>query len=216
MGHTQFIPTSYQAYAVDVDGDGRRNIWTSPADALGSAANLLAKSGWVSGKTWGYEVVVPEHFDFRRADEKTARTIAQWEKLGIRRPEGVFPHHDDKATLMLPAGARGPAFLILRNHYVIKHYNNATSYALGVGHLADRLRGGGPIAQAWPTSDRPLTRTEMKELQTHLSAAGYYSGEIDGSIGAGSREAIRAYQSRIGMAPDGHAGVGLLSLLRER
>jgi membrane-bound lytic murein transglycosylase B len=215
MGHTQFIPTSYQAYAVDVDGDGRRNIWTSPADALGSAANLLAKSGWVSGKTWGYEVALPDGFDYRLAEGETTRTLAQWAKAGVRRAGGKdFPRPDDKAVLLAPAGARGPAFLMLRNHFVIKRYNNAMAYALAVGHLADRLKGAGPLARDWPRGERPLTRDETRELQERLAQAGHYSGTIDGRIGPQSRAAIMAYQASAGMEPDGHPGAKLLTRLR--
>ena len=215
MGHTQFIPTTYNAYAVDFDGDGRRNIWTSPADALASAAHYRKKSGWVSGKTWGYEVVLPRRFDYRLADGDTTRTLGQWQKLGIRRAGGrSFPRPADRAELLLPGGANGPAFLLLRNHFVIKRYNNATSYALAIGHLADRLRGGGAFAQAWPRSERPLSKTELRELQSQLARSGYYAGRIDGKIGPMSRAAIRAYQVRAGLAADGYAGALLLNRLR--
>ena len=215
MGHTQFIPTTYNAYAVDFDGDGRRNIWTSPADALASAAHYLKKSGWVGGKTWGYEVVLPRRFDYRLADGDTTRTLGQWQKLGIRRAGGrSFPRPADRAELLLPGGANGPAFLLLRNHFVIKRYNNATSYALAIGHLADRLRGGGAFAQAWPRSERPLSKTELRELQSQLARTGHYKGSIDGKIGPMSRAAIRAYQVRAGLAADGYAGALLLNRLR--
>jgi membrane-bound lytic murein transglycosylase B len=215
MGHTQFIPTTYNAYAVDFDGGGRRNIWTSPADALASAAHYLKKSGWVGGKTWGYEVVMPRRFDYRLADGETTRTLAAWQKLGIRRVGGKnFPRPSDRAELLLPGGANGPAFLLLRNHFVIKRYNNATSYALAIGHLADRLRGGGAFAQAWPRSERPLSKTELRELQSQLARAGHYKGSIDGKIGPMSRAAIRAYQVHAGLAADGYAGAMLLNRLR--
>jgi len=215
MGHTQFIPTTYNAYAVDFDGDGRRNIWTSPADALASAAHYLNKSGWVSGKTWGYEVVLPRDFDYRHADGDTTRTLDQWQKLGIRRAGGrSFPRPDDRAELLLPSGAKGPAFLLLRNHFVIKRYNNATSYALAIGHLADRLRGGAPFAQDWPRSERPLSQSELRELQAQLARTGHYKGRVDGKIGPMSRAAIRAYQMRAGLAADGYAGAMLLNRLR--
>ncbi len=215
MGHTQFIPTTYQAYAVDFDGDGRRNVWTSPVDALASAANYLRESGWLAGKTWGYEVVLPGNFDYRIADDDAARPLAEWARLGVVRPRGEgFPRPDDKAVLLAPAGARGPAFLLLRNHFVIKRYNNATAYAIGVGHLADRLRGGGAFVQAWPSSDRPLNAAELAELQEHLARVGLYEGLIDGKIGPRSRAAIRAYQSGRGMVADGFAGLQLLETLR--
>jgi membrane-bound lytic murein transglycosylase B len=215
MGHTQFIPTTYNAYAVDFDGDKRRNIWTSPADALASAANYLKKSGWVGGKTWGYEVVLPRRFDYQLADGAATRTLGQWQKLGIGRTGGRrFPRLNDRAELLLPSGAKGPAFLLLRNHFVIKRYNNATSYALAIGHLADRLRGGGAFAQAWPRSERPLNKTELRELQGQLARTGYYRGRIDGKIGPVSRAAIRAFQARAGLDADGYAGFTLLNRLR--
>ncbi len=215
MGHTQFIPTTYNAYAVDFDGDGRRNIWASPADALASAANYLNKSGWVSGKTWGYEVVMPRRFNYQLADGAQTRTLAQWQKLGIRRAGGRnFPRPGDRAELLLPSGAKGPAFLLLRNHFVIKRYNNATSYALAIGHLADRLRGGGAFAQAWPRSERPLSKAELRELQAQLARTGHYKGRVDGKIGPMSRAAIRAYQARAGLDADGYAGATLLDRLR--
>lgn len=215
MGHTQFIPTTYNAYAVDFDGDGRRNIWTSPADALASAANYLKKSGWVSGKTWGYEVVLPRRFNYSLADSNTTRTVAQWRKLGIARTGGrKFPRPNDRAELLLPSGAKGPAFLLLRNHFIIKRYNNATSYALAIGHLADRLGGGGAFAQAWPRSERPLSKIEIRELQAELARAGHYKGRIDGKIGPKSRAAIRAFQVHAGLTADGYAGFTLLVRLR--
>jgi membrane-bound lytic murein transglycosylase B len=215
MGHTQFIPTTYQAYAVDFDGDGRRNVWTSPVDALASAANYLRESGWLAGKTWGYEVVLPQKFDYRITDDDTARPLAEWARLGVVRARGEgFPRPDDKAVLLAPAGARGPAFLLLRNHFVIKRYNNATAYAIGVGHLADRLRGGDAFVQAWPSSDRPLNTAELAELQEHLARVGLYEGSIDGKIGPRSRAAIRAFQSGRGMVADGFAGLQLLETLR--
>lgn len=215
MGHTQFIPTTYNGYAVDFDGDGRRNIWTSPYDALASAGNYLKESGWLPGKTWGYEVVLPRNFDYSHADKEVTRTIAEWSRLGIRRAAGPgFPRPDDKATLFVPAGAKGPAFLMLRNHHVIKRYNNATAYALAIGHLADRLRGGDAFVQAWPASEKVLSEAERREMQEHLSRAGFYQGTIDGEIGPRSRAAIRAYQSARGIVADGHPGSGLLDALR--
>ena len=215
MGHTQFIPTTYEAYAVDFDGDARRDVWNSEADALASAANYLRESGWVSGRTWGYEVVLPQNFDYALTDAETAMTLGEWESLGVRRVRGDgFPRPGDNAELIAAAGAGGPAFLMLRNHFVIKRYNNSTAYALAVGHLADRLRGGETFAQAWPHSDRPLSRDESAELQQHLARHGLYDGAIDGELGPRSRAAIRAYQSGRGMVADGFAGVRLLETMR--
>ncbi len=215
MGHTQFIPTSYLAYAVDYDGDGRRNVWTSEVDALASTANYLDKAGWVSGETWGYEVRLPSGFDYRLADSGETRTISAWAEAGVVRARGgAFPRPADRATIYAPAGARGPAFLLLTNFRMIKRYNNANSYALAIGHLADRLMGYGQFAQAWPVGDRPLSRGEREELQRLLSSLGLYAGSIDAEIGSGSRAGIRAFQQRVGMAVDGQASLFVLERLR--
>ncbi len=217
MGHTQFIPTTYNGYAVDFDGDGRRDIWTTPTDALASAANYLKKSGWRTGKTWGYEIAVRPGFKYRLADETTKRTVAQWRKLGVVRANGrPFPRPGDQAILILPAGANGPGFLMLRNHFVIKRYNNATAYAIAIGHLADRLRGGKAFRAPWPQNERALQNTEFREIQSHLARAGHYGGKIDGKIGPMSKAAIRAYQARRGLEQDGFAGFDLLLRLRRR
>ena len=209
MGQTQFIPTTYNAFAVDFDGDGHRNIWTSVPDALASTANYLKKSGWNTGHTWGYEVVLPAGLN----TGKNVRTLGEWEKLGVRRPGGQgFPRPGDSATLFMPAGKNAPVFLLLANFHVIKRYNNADSYALAVGHLADRLRGGGAFATEWPGHEPPLTLDERKRVQQLLTAKGYYSGDVDGDIGSGSREAIRNFQIANKLTPD---GVGNRRLLRQ-
>ncbi len=215
MGHTQFIPTTFEDHAVDFDGDGVRNVWHSPADALASAANYLRASGWVSGRPWGHEAILPEDFDFGLADQSTERSIAEWRGHGVRHAdEAADVGPDEAAVLVLPVGAKGPAFLMLRNHYVIRRYNNALAYALAVGHLADRLRGGGAFVQSWPVTELPLAGTDREELQKLLAEAGYYDGPIDGLIGPRSIAAIRAYQSEAGLTPDGHAGAVLLEALR--
>ena len=214
MGHTQFIPTTYLAYAVDFDGDGRRDIWDNVADALGSTAHYLKKSGWKTGQTWGYEVKLPRGFNYGLAGRRNARTLAEWRKLGISRVSAkVFPRPTDKAWLVTLAGARGPAFLMLKNFRSILRYNNATSYALAVGHLADRLRGGDPFVQAWPQGDRLLGLDKRKDLQRLLRARGFSISAIDGKIGPNTRKAIRAYQSRVGLVPDGFATKALLDRL---
>jgi len=215
MGHTQFIPTTYEAYAVDFDGDGRRDIWNSIPDALASTANYLKKAGWVSGATWGYEVALPAGFNMRLAQDGKSRKIGAWANMGVTRAAGrPFPRSGDSGVLLAPAGTDGPAFLMLRNHYVIKRYNNSTAYSLAVGHLADRLMGGGDFVQSWPNGERPLTQAEAEELQRHLAQAGYYDGVIDGKLGPASRDAIRAYQNGRGMTADGFGGVRLLETLR--
>ncbi|MEM7068575.1 MAG: lytic murein transglycosylase [Pseudomonadota bacterium] len=216
MGHTQFIPTSYQTWAVDIDGDGRRNIWESVPDALASAANLLRKNGWRTGKTWGYEVKTPAGFKVANVGTKS-RTLAQWQKLGIRRVSGkAFPRPSDRANVKILAGSKGPAFLMLKNFFVLKSYNNADKYALAVGHLADQLRGYGPFVVDWPRGYIRLNEEESKELQKHLKRLGFYDGEIDGKIGGGSRGAIKAYQKRVGLEQTGYASKKVLAKLRSR
>jgi membrane-bound lytic murein transglycosylase B len=209
MGQTQFIPTSYEAYAVDFDGDGRRNIWTSVPDALASTANLLSRSGWRFGEAWGYEVTVPG-----KVAVTSERTLAAWEKLGVRRSAGqAFPRPGDRATLWRPNGASGPAFLLLKNFATIKRYNNSNLYALAVGHLSDRVTGFGPFLGQWPAHDVPLSEEERQKLQLLLTMRGHYEGEIDGVIGSGSRDAIRAYQRSAGLKVDGVESRTLLQRL---
>ncbi|MCB1507469.1 MAG: lytic murein transglycosylase [Hyphomicrobiaceae bacterium] len=215
MGHTQFIPTTYLSYAADYEGDGRIDIWDNPADALASTAHYLARSGWVTGHTWGYEVEIPAGFDWRLADESTERSLAEWQRIGLRRTGGrTFPRPEDTAKLIAPAGSGGPVFLMLRNFDVIKRYNNATSYALAVGHLADRLAGYPAFASSWPRSSRPLSRSDTEELQRLLTRRGYDTGGADGRIGPNTRRAIRSYQAAAGLTPDGYADSRLLSRLR--
>ena len=214
MGHTQFIPTSYLAWAVDIDGDGHRNVWTSPPDALASAANLLKKNGWRPGETWGYEVTLPKGFDAGLAD-RDGLTIGDFVKRGVKRVNGrPFPRSSDKAVLKLFAGKGGPAFLMLRNFYVLKRYNNADKYALAVGHLADRIGGGGPFAGQWPRGYVALNEDERVEVQKRLLLIGLYDGELDGNIGSGSRKAIQEFQKRAGMKPDGFPSRDVLDRLR--
>jgi lytic murein transglycosylase len=216
MGHTQFMPTTYLAHAVDFDGDGRRDIWGAVSDALASTANYLKASGWRSGESWGYEVELSQGFDYTFADDTAERPFSAWTQLGVRPAHGgVFPSIDGKAVLTLPAGAQGPAFLLLPNFRVILQYNNSTAYALSVGHLADRLRGGPPLVGSWPRGDRTLTTSERRELQMLLERRGFAAGGPDGRIGPKTRAAIRAYQSSLGLTPDGYADVALLERLKQ-
>ncbi len=213
MGHTQFIPTSYQAYAVDMDGNGKRDIWNSVPDALGTAANLLHRNGWQPGRTWGYEVQLPAGRKFPSG----SLSAAEWQKLGVVRANGrPFPDANEKVTLKVLDGRQGPAFLMGRNFFVIKRYNNADKYALAVGLLADRIGGYQGLRQDWNRPFTPITMNEREELQTHLKALGYYDGKIDGKIGSTSRKAIEAFQQRNGLQPDGHPSAEVLSVLRRR
>ena len=215
FGPTQFMPTSFKRYAVDFDGDGRRDVVMSVPDVIASTANNLKKDGWVAGQTWGYEVMVPQGFDYLLADRSRQFTVAQWEKLGLRRPAGqAFPRSGDRAYLLVPAGARGPGFLMLTNFRVIMKYNPAEAYALAIGHLADRLRGGEPFVQDWPREQRALTRDERLELQQRLASRGFDIGEPDGILGSKTRLAIRDFQTRAGLVPDGFASSEVLSRLR--
>jgi lytic murein transglycosylase len=217
FGATQFMPTAFKRYAVDFDHDGRRDIIGSIADVAASTANHLIKAGWVAGQTWGYEVVLPQGFNYMLADPARKLTIHEWARHGITRPGGApFPRAGDKATLFIPAGARGPAFLMLDNFRAIMKYNPAEAYALAIGHLADRLRGGGPIAQAWPREERVLTRAERLELQHHLARVGFDVGEPSGRLGLKTRAAVRDFQARSGLVPDGFATVAILERLRAR
>lgn len=214
MGHTQFIPTSYLAYAVDFRGDGHRDIWSDdPTDALASTAAYLAKSGWVRGQPWGEEVLLPAGFPMGQAGKGTRRPVQDWQAMGVRGAAGPIRGFGN-ASVLMPAGANGPAFLIYDNFRAISRYNAADSYVIGVGHLSDRLKGAGPIRTAWPRSDRPLNLAERTELQERLTARGYDTGGSDGRLGPNSVEAIRAYQVASGLTPDGYPSLALLNRLR--
>ncbi|THF47255.1 lytic murein transglycosylase [Allorhizobium terrae] len=213
MGHTQFIPTSYLLYAIDADGNGHKDIWNSIPDALATSANLLAKNGWESGKTWGYEAVVP-HGGGKYAGK--TMTLRQWQQLGFVRPNGKgFPRAGDRAQLKLLAGSNGPGFLMTSNFFTIKKYNAADTYALAVGLLADEIAGYGGMQQKWPRPNGTLDIKEKFELQTRMKALGYYNGEVDGNFGSGSKAAISAIQQRIGMQANGEPSKPLLDILRK-
>jgi membrane-bound lytic murein transglycosylase B len=215
MGHTQFMPSSFMAYAVDYNGDGRKDIWNSVQDALGSTANYLDRHGWRPGETWGYEVKLPQGFDFAAARQMERAPLGQWASMGIQRVSGrAFPRPSDTGRLYLPAGAAGPAFLLLPNFDVIKRYNNSDSYALAVGHLADRILGGGGFATPWPAGDYALSVAQRAELQALLNRAGFAVGAPDGVIGPKTRAAVLAYQSRAGLPADGYISGRLLERLK--
>lgn len=214
MGHTQFMPSVYQREAVDFDGDGRRDIWTSVPDALASTANYLRSHGWRPGEGWGAEAVLPETFDAALADETTVRTVAAWRGLGVRPARDRALPDTAEATLILPAGIRGPAFLLQPNFAVILRYNTALAYALTVALLSDRLRGDPGLVHDWPRGDRPLTADERRDLQTRLTERGFATGGVDGKIGPKTRAALRAFQGSVGLPPDGYADAALLDRVR--
>ena len=215
MGHTQFIPLTYNAYAVDMTGDGKRDIWNSVPDALGSTANYLKKRGWKNHMPWGWEVRLPRGFNYRMAGKKGTRAVAAWAKLGVK-PAGQsrFGVADVRARLLLPVGRHGPAFLVTRNFDAILAYNRSISYALAVAHLGDRLAGKGTFVAKWPTDMKLLSRSDNRELQKLLSARGFNTGGTSGTIGPRTRSAISNYQHRIGLTPDGYADARLLERLR--
>jgi lytic murein transglycosylase len=217
FGPTQFMPTSFKRFAVDFDGDGRRDVVDSVPDLIASTANNLKKDGWESGQPWGFEVVVPDGFNFMLADRSRTMSVREWERAGLRQP-GNKPlgHAGEKAYLLVPAGAQGPGFLALENFRAIMKYNPAEAYALAIGHLADRLRGGAPFVQPWPRHERVLSRAERYELQELLLRRGFNVGEPDGRLGPRSRTALREFQLSTGQVPDGFASASILDQLRGR
>jgi membrane-bound lytic murein transglycosylase B len=218
MGQTQFIPTTYNTHAVDFDGSGKRDIWNSSADALASAANYLKASNWQAGQPWGMEVTLPTGFDYALADMAVRKPISEWSGLGVKTARGAAigaDLADQQGSLLLPAGHRGPAFIVMNNFRSILRYNNSTSYALAIGLMSQRLHGGGQIIASWPTGDKPLSRTERVELQERLEAGGFDPGGIDGIIGANTRKAIRQLQLALGTPADGYPDHDLLEALRQ-
>ncbi len=213
MGQTQFIPTSFLKYAVDGDGDGRKNIWTSTRDALASAANHLKVDGWVSGLPWGFEVMLPTKFDWTYGDRTARHSFARFQEIGVRAASGTMPRAGN-AGLFLPTGINGPAFLITDNFEVIREYNTSDSYAVGVGHLGDRIFGGAAIRTPWPTKEQQLSTSQTMELQRQLQARGHAMGKIDGKIGKGTRKAVQIEQKKLGLVPDGHPSPAVLARLR--
>jgi len=212
MGHTQFIPTSFESYAVDFTGDGRRDIWADDAqDALASAANYLARHGWKLGQPAYAIVRLPQGIDYFELNASNKQPAGYWAARGVTLANGApVPNYGD-AAIVLPAGARGPAVMTFHNFGVIRKYNNATSYAMGVAHLGERIMGAPPLNLTWPTDDRPLGRTERKTLQEQLTALGFDTDGIDGILGPNSRKAIRDFQRSRGLPADGYASEKLLT-----
>lgn len=214
IGQNQLLPSNFLAYAVDGDGDGRRDLWGSAADVTASTANMLARAGWRSAEPWGLEVRLPEGFDLTRADGTQRQDSSAWAAEGVRAVDGgALPALAD-ASIQLPAGARGPAFLTGANFRALLRYNNATSYALAVGLLAQRIAGGPGVQAAWPRDLAPLSRSQVKALQEALNARGFDSGTADGVLGPATRAALRRWQQSAGLAADGFATVELLQRLQ--
>jgi lytic murein transglycosylase len=216
FGHTQFMPSTFHRLAVDLDGDGRRDVVGSVPDALGSTANFLHKAGWSPERPWGYEVRLPAGFNAALAGRKNKRPVSSWAVMGVRRIDGRPLGGEGTAGILIPAGASGPAFLVTKNFDALYSYNAAESYGLAIAVLSDRLRGGAGIRAPWPTDDPPLSRAERRELQRLLASRGYDVGEPDGRVGQKTRDAIKDIERRLGMAPTGRPGGKVLQALRGR
>ena len=216
MGHTQFIPTSYLRFAVDWTGDGKKDIWNSSADALASTANYLAKAGWKNDRPWGWEVKLPAKFDRALIGRSNWRPVAEWSKLGIRPARGgAFSAPDADAFVMVPQGVNGPTFLVTRNFMAIMDYNQSHSYAVAVGHLADRIKGGEPFVASWPDIAYDLSFAQRVEIQKLLYRRGFDPGGTDGRFGARTYEAILGFQNKAGLKLDGTPTAALLERLRQ-
>ena len=214
MGHTQFMPTTYARYAVDGDGDGRIDLFGSPRDALASGANFLQQLGWESGTRWGREVRLPKGFDFSKVGLGHSQPLSAWVDAGITRADGsALPSLPLEASLLVPAGSVGPAFLVYSNFRVIMGWNRSEYYALSVGHLADRIAGGGRLLQP-PPDQRALSRAEVIAMQDQLRERGYPVGPSDGIMGATTRLALRQFQRDVGLTPDGFPDALTLSRLK--
>ena len=211
FGETQFMPSTFLEHAIDGDGDGKKDLWNSPADALASTASMLERAGWKTGEPWFYEVTLPAGFPYAEADPDNPEPLAHWRGLGVKTVLGAaLPDGPQTGAIFLPAGARGPAFLVFDNFRTILRYNNATSYALAVGYLAERIAGKAPILHSWPRDEEPLTRDDRLAFQQNLKTLGFAPGPLDGILGGQVRNALRAYQRARGLAPDGFATQDLL------
>jgi membrane-bound lytic murein transglycosylase B len=211
IGQTQFMPSTFLAHAADFDKDGREDLWFNTGDAVASAANYLGELGWKKGQPWAVETTIPQGFDYSLGDFRKM-SVAEWKKLGLAPATVARFAADDslQAELFLPAGSYGPAFLLFDNFYVIKRYNNADSYALAIGLLADRLAGGSDLSRPWPTDMPLLTPDQAKQLQAGLNQLGYNAGNVDGVIGRGTRGALQKFQKDKGLVADGFPSVDML------
>ena len=214
MGQLQFLPSTFDRYAVDGDGDGRIDIWGSLPDVFHSAANFLSQSGWRGDERWGREVRLPSDFDFAQSGTGTRRLLSEWRDMGVTQVDGgELPVANMSGSIVIPAGADGPAFLVYNNYRTTLVWNRSTFYAISVGHLADRLVGGTPIRNM-PSNEVALSRTDVLELQGLLNENGFDAGPVDGILGGQTRSAIREYQRLAGLPQDGYASVAVLDALR--
>ncbi|KWT69643.1 Membrane-bound lytic murein transglycosylase B precursor [Comamonas testosteroni] len=214
MGNTQFLPSVFLQYAVDADGDGRRDIWGSMADVAASTANYLASSGWNPGEPWGVEVRLPANFDYARTELSTRQNSNAWAAEGVQSVNGQALPAMAGASIIAPAGARGPAFMVGSNFRAILRYNNSTNYALAVGLLASQLAGNGGVSAEWPRDLGAFTREQTRALQTALTQRGFATGVADGVMGPATRAGLRQYQQSQGLAADGYPTLELLQRLQ--
>ena len=217
MGQLQFMPSTFAHYAVDRDGDRHIDIWNSLPDIFASAANYLAQLGWDDSKTWGREVRLPKRFDWSLAGLDTRKSLAQWQTLGVRRANGGdLPAVAVEASLLVPAGHHGPAFLVYENFRRIMTWNRSINYALAIGHLSDRMTGGDALVAKEPAGAQSLRYKDVVEIQTLLREQGFAVGQSDGIVGSRTRAAISAFQEANGMIPDGYPTLDLLTNLRQK
>ena len=209
-GQTQFMPSSILAFAIDFEQHGRRDPWASAADAIGSTAHYLAGNGWTSGLPWGFEVALPKDFALADADSAKPAPFASFAARGVARADGKPLPTAGEGRLFMPAGLRGPIFLVTRNFDVIKTYNASTAYALAVALLGDAVMGRAGLFASWPRSDGALTPGQVRNLQAGLQKLGYDPGEVDGMVGDALRAAVRKYQEQNGLPPDGYADAALM------
>lgn len=216
MGHTQFMPSTFMGYAINFDNNPKKDLWNSLEDVFASTANYLEKANWQAGQPWGIEVKLPKKVDWTLADPTTWLTLKEWSEQGVLHVDGRSLNHLDEkeARLFLPAGHNGPAFLVFKNFLAFKVYNNSDSYALAVGYLGDRIRGAREIQAKWPRKDVPLSFTQKEDLQYLLTVLGYDTGGVDGKIGPNTREALRNWQTEMGLPADGYVNEEILNLLR--
>ncbi|MBL8499212.1 MAG: lytic murein transglycosylase [Nitrosomonas sp.] len=216
MGHMQFMPSTFLRYAKDVDGDGRRDLWGSIPDAMGSAANFLQQLGWVPGLNWGQEVLLPRSFDYSLAGRDQMLSLEEWTTLGVTTTSGApLAPAAQKAALIIPSGYQGPAFLVTKNFYIIMRWNRSEFYALSVGHLADRIAGAAPLFRAPPVDSAKISREQVRQLQMDLTTLGIDAGEADGILGSATRKAISLFQQKTQRIADGHLDAGILIAVRE-
>lgn len=216
MGQVQFIPSTFISFAVDHDGNGRRDIWNSLPDVFASASNYLKGLNWKGDETWGREVRLPANFDWDLAALNKTKTIAEWQALGVRRSNGNdLPVTDIAGSIVLPGGHKGPAFLVYQNFHSILGWNRSILYAIAVGHLADRLVGLGPLVAARPAEEQPLSRSDVETMQALLGQLGFDTGEPDGVVGRQTRAALKDFQRQSNLPADGYPTAELLDNLRQ-